>query len=134
MSWAGGAGALYSTVGDLFRWNEALYGGKVVKDESLKLMTTPVTLPPGVDGMNYGYGLVMAPINRLPSISHGGGLQGWSSDLLWMPEQRCTVVVLANAMPPATGREPVSRLAQYCREVFSRRISQNSRRGKKTRP
>jgi hypothetical protein len=106
MSWAGGAGALYSTVGDLFRWNEALYGGKVLKDESLKLMTTPVTLPPGVDGMNYGYGLVMAPINRLPSISHGGGLQGWSSDLLWMPEQRCTVVVLANAMPPAKSREP----------------------------
>ena len=106
MSWAGGAGALYSTVGDLFRWNEALFGGKVVKDESFKLMTTPVKLPPGVDGMSYGYGLMIAPVSRLPSIGHGGGLNGWSSDLMRMPEQRCTVIALANAMPPVTGHEP----------------------------
>lgn len=106
MLWAGGAGALYSTVGDLFRWNEALFGGKVVPDESLKLMTTPVKLPPGVDGMSYGYGLVMSSINRLPSIGHGGGLNGWSSDLLWLPQQRCTVIALANALPPAAGRAP----------------------------
>ncbi len=108
MSWAGGAGALYSTVGDLFRWNEALFGGKVVKNESFKLMTTPVKLPPGVDGMSYGYGLMTAPVSRLPSIGHGGGLNGWSSDLLRMPGQRCTVVALANAMPPVAGREPAA--------------------------
>ncbi len=108
MSWAGGAGALYSTVKDLFLWNEALYGSKVVNADSVKLMTTPITLPPDVGGMSYGYGLVMAPINRLPSISHSGGLHGWSSDLIWMPEQRCTVAVLANAMPPAKGREPAA--------------------------
>lgn len=106
MSWAGGAGALYSTVGDLFRWNEALFGGKVLKAESFKLMTTAIKLPPGVDGMSYGYGLTMAPVSRLPSISHGGGLNGWSSDLMRLPEQRCTIVALANAMPPVTGREP----------------------------
>ena len=106
MSWAGGAGALYSTVGDLFRWNEALFGGKAMKPESLTLMTTPVKLPPGVDGMNYGYGLTMAPIARLASVSHGGGLNGWSSDLLRITDQRCTIVALANAMPPVPGREP----------------------------
>ena len=39
MSWAAGAGGLYSTVGDLFRWNEALFGGWVVNAESFKLMT-----------------------------------------------------------------------------------------------
>ena len=50
MSWAGGAGALYSTVGDLFRWNEALFGGKVVNEASFKAATTPVELPPKVDG------------------------------------------------------------------------------------
>ena len=36
MSWAGGAGAIYSTVGDLFLWNEALFGGKVLKDKLLQ--------------------------------------------------------------------------------------------------
>src|SRR5205085_384182 len=48
MTWAGGAGSLYSTVGDLFRWNEALFGGRVLKKPSFKAATTPVELPPGV--------------------------------------------------------------------------------------
>jgi CubicO group peptidase (beta-lactamase class C family) len=100
MSWAGGAGALYSTVGDLFRWNEALFGGRVVNEASFKAATTPVELPANVDGMKYGYGLMMYEIKRLPAIGHGGGLHGWSSDLLRLPQQHCTVVVLANAALP----------------------------------
>ena len=106
MSWAGGAGALYSTVGDLFRWNEALFGGRVVNEASFRAATTPVELPPNVDGMKYGCGLVMSEFKRLPAIGHGGGLNGWSSDLLRLPEQHCTVVVLANALPPAPGLAP----------------------------
>jgi CubicO group peptidase (beta-lactamase class C family) len=106
MSWAGGAGSLYSTVGDLFRWNEALYGGRVLKAESFQLMTTPVQLPAGVDGMRYGYGLAIAPIQRLPAIGHGGGLNGWASDLQRITEQHCTIVVLGNALPPVAGRAP----------------------------
>lgn len=99
MSWAGGAGALYSTVGDLFLWNEALYGGKVLNPESLMGATTAITLPENVDGMKYGYGLILSEMKRLPTIGHGGGLNGWSCDLLRLPEQHCTVVVLTNALP-----------------------------------
>ena len=106
MSWAGGAGALYSTVGDLFRWNEALFGGRVVKAESLKAATTPVTLPANVDGMNYGYGLIMSTTKGLGTIGHGGGLNGWSSDLLRVPAHNCTIVVLGNALPPPPGLAP----------------------------
>lgn len=99
MSWAGGAGALYSTVGDLYRWNEALYNGRVLSEASFNAATTPVELPAGVDGMNYGFGLMMFEVKRLPAIGHGGGLNGWSSDLLRLPQQRCTVVVLSNGLP-----------------------------------
>ncbi len=106
MSRAGGAGALYSTPGDLFLWNEALFGGKILKESSLKAMTTPVELPPNIDGMNYGFGLVMNELDRLPAIGHSGGLDGWSSDLLRLPGQNCTVIALGNALPPAPGFEP----------------------------
>ena len=106
MSWAGGAGALYSTVGDLFRWNEALFGGRVVNADSFKAATTPVELPANVDGMKYGYGLVMFEVKGLPAIGHGGGLNGWSSDLLRVPAQHCTIVILANALPPPPGLAP----------------------------
>jgi len=108
MSWAGGAGAIYSTVGDLFRWNEALHGGRVIKAASLQAMTTPNPLPPGADGLNYGFGLAVSEAHRLPAISHSGGLHGWSSDLVWLPEQRVTIVALANAMPTAPGLAPAA--------------------------
>ena len=111
MSWAGGAGALYSTVEDLFRWNEALYSGRVVNEASFKSATTPVELPANVDGMKYGYGLMMFELKRLPAIGHGGGLNGWSSYLLRLPQQNCTIVVLANALPgpPETVPQSISR-------------------------
>jgi CubicO group peptidase (beta-lactamase class C family) len=108
MTWAGAAGALYSTVGDLFLWNEALFNGRVVNSASFKAATTPVELPRGIDGMKYGYGLVMSQLKRLPVISHSGGLNGWSSDLLRLPEQKCTVVALVNASPPPPGLTPGS--------------------------
>lgn len=105
MSWAGGAGAMVSTVGDLFLWNEALYGGKILKPESFKAMTTATKLPAGVDGLNYGFGLVVSELDCLPMISHSGGLNGWSGDLLRLPGQNCTVVLLTNALPPVPGYE-----------------------------
>ena len=123
MSWAGGAGALYSTVGDLFRWNEALFGGRVLNETSFKAATTPVTLPPGVDGMKYGYGLVMSELHRLPAIGHSGGLHGWSSDLLRLPDQHCTVVVLANALPPPPGVEPSTLSRQFAEHFLADEIS-----------
>ena len=36
LAWAGGAGAIYSTVKDLYTWNEAVFNGKVLSAESLK--------------------------------------------------------------------------------------------------
>ncbi|HND55143.1 MAG TPA: serine hydrolase, partial [Pirellulaceae bacterium] len=107
MSWAGGAGALYSTVGDLYRWNEALYGGKVLEAEMFKRATTPNPLPDDADGMNYGYGLVISEIRRLPTIAHGGGLNGWSTYLVRLPEQKVTVVALSNAQPGPPKFSPV---------------------------
>lgn len=106
MSWAGGAGALYSTVGDLFRWNEALFGGRVLSAEFFQTATTPTTLPADVDGMNYGFGLMMFELKRLRAIGHGGGLNGWSSDLVRLPDQNCTVVVLVNAFPAPPALSP----------------------------
>ena len=35
MSWAGGAGAIYSTVKDLYTWDEAVFNCKVLSAESL---------------------------------------------------------------------------------------------------
>jgi len=44
MSWAAGAGALYSTVEDLYRWNEGIFNGRLLDAASLKAAFTPVKL------------------------------------------------------------------------------------------
>lgn len=106
MTWAGGAGSLFSTVGDLFRWNEAFFGGRVVNAASFSAATTPIQLPPDADGMKYGFGQLIFTVKGLPAIGHGGGLNGWLGDLLRLPEQHCTVVALANALPPVRGVNP----------------------------
>ena len=109
MSWAGGAGALYSTVEDLFRWNEGVFNGKVLKDASLKAAWTPVKIEDNKEdnsGDGYGYGWFVTQLRGVQELSHGGGLNGFSSFIMRLPRENFTVAVLANAQPGAPGVEP----------------------------
>ena len=120
MSWAGGAGALYSTVEDLFRWNEGVFGGKVLKEASLKAAWTPVKTEDNKDddsGNGYGYGWFSALTRGAQEISHGGGLNGFSSFIMRLPCENFTVAILANAQPGAVGAEP-GRLAHLVTEIY----------------
>jgi CubicO group peptidase (beta-lactamase class C family) len=102
MSWAGGAGALYSTVEDLYKWNEALFSGKVLQEKSLKAGHTPVMLSNGKkpDNANYGYGWALGDYRGQDIVEHGGGLHGFISQLTRYPEENVTVVLLTNITPP----------------------------------
>ena len=97
MSWAGGAGALYSTVRDLDLWNEGLFALKVLNRKSLGLAFTPVK-PFDESGKTfYAYGWLIARHRGLRQVGHSGGLHGFQSYLARYPEQNLTVAVLANA-------------------------------------
>jgi CubicO group peptidase (beta-lactamase class C family) len=91
-----GAGALYSTTGDLLKWEQGLFGGKVVKAASLDKMTTPFK-------NNYGFGLMIETTKGYKRISHGGGIEGFNTELDYYPDDKLTVVVLANLNGPAAG-------------------------------
>ncbi len=115
MSRAGGAGALYSTVGDLQRWNQALFGGQVLSADSLKKAFQVVDVSKSA-GMPYGYGWTISKQRGLKTIGHGGGLNGFLSHLVRFPDQNLTIVVLVNASAPPPGLNPggiSSRIAQY---------------------
>jgi len=94
-----GAGALYSTIGDLYLWNEALFSDKLLSAKSREMMMNPVK-------NNYGYGLVMQKVGDRNMVSHGGGINGFSTFLARFPEEKLTVVVLRNADygQPAPGK------------------------------
>jgi CubicO group peptidase (beta-lactamase class C family) len=120
MSWAGGAGALYSTVEDLYQWNEEVFGGKAVTEASLKAAWTPVQTEENKDdntGSGYGFGWSISQLRGAQEISHGGGLNGFSSFILRLPRENFTVAVLANAQPGIPGAEP-GRLAQLAVQIY----------------
>ncbi|HEY6369991.1 MAG TPA: serine hydrolase [Candidatus Sulfotelmatobacter sp.] len=83
------AGALYSTTEDLLRWEQGLMGGKLLSAASLQKMTTPFK-------NDYAFGLGVRTANGHKVIEHGGGIEGFNTDLAYYPEDKLTVVVLAN--------------------------------------
>ena len=91
-----GAGALYSTTGDLLKWEQGLFGGKVLKPASLEKMITPFK-------NNYAFGLGVETNGGRKKISHGGGIEGFNTQLTYYPDDKLTVVVLANLNGPAAG-------------------------------
>lgn len=84
-----GAGALYSTTEDLLKWEQGLFGGKLLKPASLDKMTTPFK-------QNYAFGLGVDTTAGRKKISHGGGIEGFNTELEYFPDDKLTVVVLAN--------------------------------------
>jgi CubicO group peptidase (beta-lactamase class C family) len=107
MSQAGGAGEFYSTVGDLYRWNEALFHDRVLGPAALaKAHTAPEAGPAGgANGLEgkYACGWVVDQMRGLKMIWHSGGLHGFSSELRRFPDQELTVVVLGNTMEGVGG-------------------------------
>jgi CubicO group peptidase (beta-lactamase class C family) len=84
------AGSLYSSVEDLFAWNEALFSDKLLSAKSREAMMT-------VNKNNYAYGLVVDQKFNRKLVIHGGGINGFSTMLARFPEEKITVVVLRNA-------------------------------------
>ena len=96
MSVPQGAGALYSTTEDLLKWEQGLFGGKLLKAASLEKMTTPVK-------NNYAFGLQVDAAGGRKVIDHGGGIEGFNTELEYFPEDKLTVVVLGNVNGAAPG-------------------------------
>ena len=101
--WIYAAGDLWASAADLVRWDLALLGGKVMRPESLRLMTAPRMLPAGPT-RNYGCGLASARREGEVVLSHSGGLSGYQSYNAMVPRTRSAVVLLANSeyLDPAT--------------------------------
>ncbi len=89
MSIPHGAGALYSTTEDLLKWEQGLFGGKLLQPASLVQMTKPFK-------SNYAFGLVVNTDGSRKVIGHGGGIEGFNTELSYYPEDKLTIVVLGN--------------------------------------
>jgi len=100
--WAGPAAFAFSTVGDLVRWAELLMegGGPVLTQESADAMQARQVWCHYTPDMYYGYGIVNDRYNGVDVRYHDGSVIGWGTMVLWVPESRFAVAVLANTPEP----------------------------------
>src|SRR5439155_24153573 len=90
------SGSLYSSTQDLLRWNEGLFGGKLLTPASLRKMTTPFK-------GDYACGLYVKRVNGHLMIEHEGHNIAFNSDMVYYLEDRIAVIVVANLNGTVTG-------------------------------
>jgi len=89
------AGSIYSTVEDLFLWDQALYGEKILSAASKELM-----FKPNLENYGYGFGIRKASLGpnkiSVPVIEHNGGINGFSTIIVRLVGDKRLIVLLDN--------------------------------------
>ncbi|XUU61624.1 serine hydrolase domain-containing protein [Erythrobacter sp. HA6-11] len=101
------AGALRGSVLDLATWGNALHGGEVVGDELYAQMIAPTVLNDGSEN-EYGLGLDRQDIRGREVIGHGGGINGFNTDSVYLPEEDIFVAVFNNTDAPGMSASGVT--------------------------
>ena len=92
-----GSGGLYSTVEDLFLWDQNLYNNKI-GNRGQAFVEDMLTNGKYKDGseVDYAFALVNGEYKGLRTISHSGALGGYRAYFVQFPEQQFSVIILSN--------------------------------------
>jgi len=94
-----GSGDIYSTVGDLYLWDQALYSERLLSDSSKQPMFTPYA-----EGYGYGWQIRAFPLgtgkDSIPAIFHDGAGPGHEGIIIRIPQDERLVVILSNGNEP----------------------------------
>jgi CubicO group peptidase (beta-lactamase class C family) len=106
------AGSLYSTVEDLYLWDQALYADKLLSAQSKALMYKPFL-------QNYAYGWIVMNASfkqndqPVEVIRHGGGINGFSTTIVRFPKEKNLIVMLDN-----TGGGSLDRISESIAKIL----------------
>ena len=106
------AGSLYSTVEDLYLWDQVLYTDKLLSAASKELMYKPFL-------QNYAYGWVVRNAsfkqnnNDIQMIAHNGGINGFTTTIVRFPKEKNLIVMLDN-----TGSGYLDRLSESIAKIL----------------
>jgi CubicO group peptidase (beta-lactamase class C family) len=104
ISWPFAAGALYSSVVDLWHWDEALLGDTLISRAATAAMLAPhattcaagVPCPYGALEAQYGDGWFRGVLGGHLVLDHGGDINGFTAMNEFMPNDGITIVLLSN--------------------------------------
>lgn len=90
-----GAGGILTSAYDLVKWDNALYGRKLLSNRSKSKMWTPVILPGG-DSTGYAFGWDVRPYKGLKVVGHSGSVAGFVAFIARFPDQEAVIIVFMN--------------------------------------
>lgn len=105
-----GAGAVVSNPSDLTRFVEALFQGRVISEESLAQMTTIK------DG--FGMGIFQIPFFDKKGFGHTGGIDGFTSMLTYIPEDKLAVALTSNGTNYSNNNIMIAALSSFYNKPF----------------
>lgn len=88
-----GDGGIYSSLNDMFKWDQALYGSSVLPQDLLKQAFTP-------NLNDYGYGWRIDEFAGHRRVHHTGSTCGFRSVIERYPDDNLTIIILANRAEP----------------------------------
>ena len=94
-----GDGGIYSSIDDLAKWDRALREHTLLSEAEMQPALTPVQVTGGAaDGPNvhYGFGWFLDPYRGHRRMSHDGETIGFRTTIQRFPDDKLTVIVLAN--------------------------------------
>ncbi|MCL4642059.1 serine hydrolase domain-containing protein [Olivibacter jilunii] len=103
-----GDGGVYSSVSDLFKWDQALYTSKLVKSETIDEMFTIKSWEN--DHTAYGYGWYIDEKYGQKRVSHSGGTSGFSTYMIRYPTLKFSIIILSNLDEGFTVGEVANRI------------------------
>ena len=111
------AGSLYSTVEDLYVWDRALYTEKLLPARFRDRLFVPAVQNPGGGSYAYGWGVsrrLFGPSgDSVTVVQHGGGINGFNTIIVRLPQEEILVVLLNN-----TGRAPLGAISDALLQIM----------------
>ena len=89
-----GDGGVFTMVEDLYLWDQAFYNHKLGKD-LMDLLHQKGVLNDGKE-LEYAFGLNVGKYKGLKRVVHGGAFVGFRADMIRFPEEKFSVICLAN--------------------------------------
>lgn len=87
------AGAIYSSIGDLYKWHHALQKNQIISKTSSAKAYTPFK-------QSYGYGWIIDTLYHKQIVSHSGGLPGYRSNFVRVIPDDICIILLNNTEIP----------------------------------
>lgn len=91
-----GDGSIYSSINDLFAWDQALYTDEIMPQEILQEAFYGYDESGKTDKKGYGFGWMVNYSNELKVVEHTGSSIGFTHHIIRVPELNLSVIVLTN--------------------------------------